>query len=760
VNRVRKSEFLQALNQPVTYLGLAMLGGIFLTLSYLIVQDRKHEFDDYARHGENLARLFEQSVARTFQSADNTILLLRRSYQQDPDKIDLVAWATDPELKNDLTFQFSILDRDGLVKSSSYGTEVRGLDISGQEHFRAHVGATDDRLYISKPVTLKTSGKRAIILSRRLTAPDGSFDGVLSVSLDFEQLEKLYRSIDLGPSGTAALVGTDGIVRMRVVNGEVDWTNTGRQISPGQGVLGYAERARSGSYWNTPGLLDDARRQVSFRVLDQFPLIALVSIAEAEVLQHATRHARIYWGIASSLTVAILIAIAAGAMRERKLMAATREITRRAFHDGLTGLANRALFRQKLEYGLVQLENSKSRLNILVLDLDNFKTVNDTLGHAAGDDLIQQVGCRLQAAVRETDLVARLGGDEFAILQPARADHRDTAIILANRIIDVIGKPYDLDGHQAVVGTSIGIVLASGGDENADQLLRNADLALYRAKSDGRNTFRFFEAEVETEMRERYELEIDLRNAIGRDELEIYYQPLIDVAGRQICGIEALLRWNHPRRGVITPDTFIPIAESTGLIVQLGAWMLRRATMQAIEWPPHVKLAVNLSPLQFRKGDIVGAVSDALLRCGLAAERLELEITESVLLQKDDATLAKLHELKSLGASIVLDDFGTGYSSLSYLQAFPFDKLKIDRSFIAGIAKRPDCAAIVCAVTGLAKSLNVTTTAEGIETMQQFELLRVAGCDQAQGFLFGHPCQASEIQFGQDWERRREGAAA
>jgi diguanylate cyclase (GGDEF)-like protein/PAS domain S-box-containing protein len=426
---------------------------------------------------------------------------------------------------------------------------------------------------------------------------------------------------------------------------------------------------------------------------------------------------------------------------------AEREVLHLAHHDALTELTSRGLFQSHVDRAVVRLRQHGERFNILLLDLDRFKAVNDSLGHLAGDRLLRQVAVRLKSCVHRDDVVARLGGDEFAVLQAVHGDPRACAIALADRLLGIIGEPYDLDGHRAIVETSIGIVLAPEHGEEAEQLIKCADLALYQAKAEGRNAWRLFEGVMAEQASARYELELDLRNAIERHEFELYYQPLIETPTGQIGCLEALVRWNHPVHGMVTPREFIPIAESTGLIVPLGEWILRQACADAVAWPADIKLAVNLSPVQFGKGNIVETVTRVLSATGLAAERLELEITESVLLRADEPNVSKLHQIKALGVSIVLDDFGTGYSSLSYLRMFPFDKIKIDRSFVAEISTRSDCAAIVTAIIGLARCLDMVTTAEGVETTEQFELLRIAGCGQVQGYLFGMPAPISELRF-------------
>ncbi len=418
-------------------------------------------------------------------------------------------------------------------------------------------------------------------------------------------------------------------------------------------------------------------------------------------------------------------------------------IAHMAHHDALTDLANRVLLRERMEEALKDLEPSKS-LAMICLDLDRFKAINDTLGHPIGDELLKAVAKRLRACTRDTDTIARLGGDEFAILQVSEDQPRD-AIRLAKRICQVISAPFQLQDHQVVVDTSVGISVAPADGDDSDQLLKNADLALYRAKSEGRGTYRLFETEMDERMKARRDLEIDLRRALANGEFELHYQPLVNLANNSISGFEALLRWHHPGRGTIPPREFIPIAEDIGVIVPLGEWVLRHACAEAATWPGDIKVAVNLSPVQFKSANLVQTVVSALANSGLAAHRLELEITESVLLHDNDMAIARLHQLRDLGVRISMDDFGTGYSSLSYLRSFPFDKIKIDRSFVSDLGNGDDALAIVRAVAGLASKLGIATTAEGVETEEQLERIRAEGCTEMQGYLFSPPRPARDI---------------
>ena len=425
--------------------------------------------------------------------------------------------------------------------------------------------------------------------------------------------------------------------------------------------------------------------------------------------------------------------------------AAQEQISHMARHDALTNLPNRTLFREQLEKAL-RLVRRSDQLAVLCLDLDHFKDINDSLGHPVGDALLKEVARRLGECITEHDTVARLGGDEFAIVQFCSDCEPSAVAMLASHVVETVSAPYEIAGHQLVIGVSIGISLAPEDGKNPDELLKKADLALYRAKEDGRGTYRFFETGMDARAQARRLLELDLRAALKRGEFEVYYQPIRDVAEDVVVAFEALVRWNHSLRGMISPVNFIPLAEETGLIVPLGEWVLRQACMDAAEWSQEVGVAVNLSPVQFKNLNLVSTVKEALSASGLPAHRLELEITESVLLQNSEATLSVLHELRSFGVRISLDDFGTGYSSLSYLRSFPFDKIKIDRSFVSELATREDSMAIVRAVTGLGKSLGIVTTAEGVETDAQFDLLRQEGCTQAQGYLFSRPRPAADVE--------------
>jgi diguanylate cyclase (GGDEF)-like protein len=414
-----------------------------------------------------------------------------------------------------------------------------------------------------------------------------------------------------------------------------------------------------------------------------------------------------------------------------------------ARHDVLTGLANRATMREELDHLLARNARGEE-LAVLCLDLDRFKAVNDTFGHPVGDQLLRQTADRLRQCARETDLVVRLGGDEFAVLQ-CGTPQPASSTALARRLIEALAQPFQVDGQQMHIGASVGIAIAPFDGEDPDALLKNADMALYRAKVDGRGTLRYFEPEMDTRLQERRALETDLRQALQRQEFQLAYQPQVDIETGAVSGVEALLRWQHPRRGTVSPAEFIGLAEETGLIVPIGRWVLAQACRDALAWPSAVRVAVNVSAVQFAKGALLDDVLEALEATGLEPGRLELEITESVLLQDQGHTLTLLNELRRHGVRVAMDDFGTGYSSLSYLRSFPFDRIKIDRSFVREVETSADAQSIIRAVAGLGRSLGMATTVEGVETQAQLKAVCREGCAEVQGFLFSKPRPAADV---------------
>jgi diguanylate cyclase (GGDEF)-like protein/PAS domain S-box-containing protein len=421
---------------------------------------------------------------------------------------------------------------------------------------------------------------------------------------------------------------------------------------------------------------------------------------------------------------------------------AQARIEHMARSDSLTGLANRVEFREQLNQALAS--GGGDPVAVLFIDLDRFKAVNDSLGHPVGDQLLRAAAQRLGVCVRQGDLVARLGGDEFAIVQ-VRAD-ATAARSLADRLVRAISQPFEIDEHRVQVGASVGVVLSPDDGNDPDDLLKKADLALYAAKAAGRGVHRFFDPDLVEQAQGRRALEIDLRQALAESQLELHYQPIFGLTPLHIIGVEALLRWRHPQRGLVMPDCFIPLAEEVGLIEPLGEWVIREALTQAVNWPPHIGIAINLSPVQVAAGGLLSTVAAALRDSAIDPRRVEFEITESVRLDEDSANLAVLRSLRSLGVRISLDDFGVGYASLSYLRSFPFDKIKIDRSFVRDVTTSVESAAIVSAITLLGKHLSVRVTAEGVEEQAQLDRLIALGCDEAQGYHLGRPQPLADLQ--------------
>jgi len=1130
--------WLAASLHSATMASVILIAACWFVVAFVLSVERDKTIEGALKQSDGLVRLFEQNTVDVVERVDRTLLFLRKSFEDDPVHFDLRSWAARTSLVSDETLQLTLIGRDGFQAAST--TDYRGppLYLGDREHFRTQLDPTIDKLFISEPVLGRASGKMSLQFSRRLRGPDGSFAGVIVLSIDPNFIRRFYQAVDIGANGSVVLRNLDGIIlAAQGLSGNV----IGQQIKQ-QPFLDALSQSRSGHYWGG-GAVDGNNRLVSYRTSKKFPLIFSVGLAENDILSEYQKHRTIYLTVASIVTLVILIAIAfnlrhqvkldrsqetlkqlneeistqnlrfdaalsnmpnglsmfdadgkllvwndryveiygmapdvvgrgvsiktivahrkqAGNLdieveayvgefrqalidfgvstsatrlkdgrtvsvtntaiagggwvgihedvtdriyreqeifdqatelartnmrfeaalgnmtqglclfdaeknlviannrfremyglpaeltapgtplprilqyhadhgatsdltvdehveqmpktpqqhfvtpdgreisikraptpeggwvathedvteqrRQEKLIAekateleiindrfdaalsnmtqgismfdgrarlvvwnaryaeiyqlpqsllkvgtsrddiaeyivsngvakdraadsdhehgdsdagqhpvdrsssrieelsdgraillsrqamsdggwltthediterrrAENEIIHLARHDPLTGLANRAEFNAKLEEATKRLKRNGGAVTVMMLDLDKFKAVNDTLGHPAGDQLLVEVARRLKSSVRETDVLARLGGDEFAIIQESTAHQHEGAVALSLRIINAIAQPLDLSGQQASVGTSIGIVLAPEHGADPEELLKRADLALYSVKAGGRNDFRIFRPEMLEAVHSQQSAESELRDAIAGDEFELHYQPQVDAKTRLLWGREALIRWRHPIKGLVPPDQFIPLAESTGLIVPLGEWVLQQACKDAASWPADIKVAVNISAVQFKKGNLFDVILCALVESGLAPQRLELEITETALLENQGAYLAAIRQLKNLGISLALDDFGTGHSSINYLTIFPFDKIKIDKSFTQGVLKRRDYKAVVASTIALAQGLGIVTTAEGVETEEQFDYMRQAGVDLLQGYLFGRPVPASEL---------------
>ena len=1003
------ARWLHAIRQPTTYLGVLVIAIIWGGIVLLSSEEHSRAYENSVRQGGNLSRLLEEYVSRVVQSSDSALLSMRQGYARDPQHFDISSWASVTRSSNTLTMKFGLVGPDGFIKQSSAGPIRSPTYVGDLETFQFHQKTPEDQLFIGQPMIGMLSGKLTIQLSRRLYKPDGSFDGFIVASLDVNQLENFFGSLDIGRTGIVSVVGFDGVIRAR--SGPDPATRTLTGISIAKTELFHSFRTHpTGHFWNAAdsARFDGVSRLISYRVVGGLPLLAMVGLAENDIYQQADATLRKYVLAGTILSLIVLIVMGVGALRQAHIIGATDELqrskrsleksnvlldaaltnmphglcmfdgdqrlvvgnarycemyglspeqtqpgtplrailearvavgmppdvakefvrarlgeisrgvaysavnymndghiyavshqpmadggwvaihqdvterrkmeqalvastealknsnarfaaalenmsqglcmidadqrilvtneryrqiynlpedlvkpgttltqilecraasgnfigpvpaeyiaaqlnnptdieklgngrvvlvlrhpmadgcwltthediterwrneTRVAFlahHDALTSLANRAALVEKIEDACARYRRWGEEFNVLMVDLDRFKQVNDTFGHPAGDELLKQVSERLKATLQETDVLARLGGDEFAIVQVNDANQCDAAQALATQIITLIGEPFTIEGHAISIGASVGIALAPQHGIHADDLLKMADLALYHAKALGRNRYAIFEPALGQAAVAKHLLESELRRALSQNEFEVHYQPIVDTKTLKVCSVEALIRWRHPQKGLIAPDQFIPLAEETGTILQIGEWVLQEACREAVKWPVTVKVAVNLSAVQLRNANLIDYVMCVLVDTGLPPERLELEVTETALIEHGAECLALLKKLKNMGITVALDDFGTGYSSLSQLTMFPFDKIKIDKSFTKSMTNRADCAAIISAVLALAQSLDIQTTAEGVEKAEQLRILRLAGVSTVQGYLIQRPCPASELKF-------------
>lgn len=838
---------------------ILLIIGCWTALAFEIARWERNALDQGRRDVTNIAMGFREHVRRLIGAIDQMMITIA-DQNRDADDYHLPSWVNNSPLLKGMGLQVSIVGPDGLLRISNLGPTGR-VDLSDRPHIRHHLDPDASQPYISVPVLGRVSGKWSIQITRRMTRTDGSFAGVLVVSVDPFYFTQFFQSLDLGHDGAIVLAGLDGIVRARGVAGN---TTVGQDLS-GTTFIQRVKVIDSG-YYIASARIDGIERLYAFSRIPDYQLAIGVGSSTHELLA-STHRDRIGGIVVGAVITMIVIALGVLLIRDvnrrrdrsdqlireqkdnldaavsniskgltlwdcdgelvlcnsrfadmyslspdevrpglsfshllslrkeigivsedveqyaqemREHMAAGRrqsqilnlsdgrivqiinnpipgrgwvatyeDITERRWiehlskHDSLTNLPNRRHFRDIVieRFGK---RGRHGQLAILCLDLDRFKSVNDTLGHPSGDLLLRQVGERAQRCLREGDVIARLGGDEFAILQDNIASPSDTTALM-RRLIETMARPFDLNGQQAVIGVSIGVAMAPADGEDVDALIKNADMALYRAKTDGKGVYRFFEPDMDARMQDRRMLELDLRKAIAQGEFEVHYQPLVNLDREQLTGFEALIRWNHPQRGLVSPEEFIPLAEETALIIPIGEWVLRQACMEAARWPQEITVSVNISAVQFRGGQFCETVISALAQSRLAAHRLELEVTESVLLVNIEKAAETLHKLRSFGVKICMDDFGTGYSSLSYLRSFPFDKIKIDPSFVRGVNSNPEAKAIVRAVSGLGASLKMVTTGEGVETAEELSYVREAGCTEAQGFYFSEPVPAARV---------------
>jgi diguanylate cyclase (GGDEF)-like protein len=696
----------------------------------------------------DLLDTYEAQVVRALREIDQTLNLVKYWHERGGGK-GLAELRENGLLPPELLFVVSIADRAGTVVDSTRA--AAGQNVASQDYFRAI--RNNGSFYVGQ-LARGLTGNAKLQFSRRLSALDGSFDGAVIVAVDADYFVSAYETTELGQQGVLGLIGADGVFRVRrtgdaVFSGDkIDYAS----VVPGPDAVA-KEATLSTNSW------DGVRRYTSARELYGFPLAVLVGISTDEQLIAAQgdQFRSLMWAvIASALVVPLLTLLgyvnwqlAQSRLREGQIkLELAQSIEYLAYHDGLTGLPNRSMFSKLLAQRISDSRRYDRQLAVAFLDLDRFKQINDTLGHEAGDQLLQEVATRLRGCVRESDTVARLGGDEFVLLLPALSDGKYAAAV-AQKILSVIATPFTLIGHEFRITTSIGISTFPQDGLDEQTLTKNADIAMYQAKEEGKNNFQFYSEKLNAHSLERLTLESSLRHALERKEFTLHYQAKRDIVSGRITGMEALLRWQHPDLGTVAPMKFIPIAEETGLIVPIGKWVLRTACLQNVAWQkqglPRLSIAVNLTARQFADDYLLADVTSILAATGMDPDLLELEITESMLIHDVAATRRILTGLKALGIRIAIDDFGTGYTSLATLQRFPLDTIKIDRSLIRAIAGAPEDTGLANAIIAMGKSLSLTVVAQGVETKEQAEFLRTHACDELQGFYFKRPLPVEQF---------------
>ena len=692
---------------------------------------------------QTFALMFEENVLRTIGEIDKTLLYMRRSLETRGAAESYGSLSTTKDLLSAIIVQVAVLDADGVLRASNAGQQPPpATDLSDRPHFKAHLGTQGDMLYVGQPLIGRASGRWSVQFSRAYHTRDGRFGGVVVASLDPYSLSHFINRTDFGTRSSISLIGEDGVVRSH--SGANDGMRLGASIlgSPPYDLI---KAGRDGSFEVAGGNGDD-ERVVSLRKVAGQPLWTMVSTPNVEIYRDARQALALDASLAVVLTLLIALTVGRLLKIEARRSEAQTNYLRLAFRDPLTKLANRHVFRTKLEEVAKRAATSpgQARYAVLFLDLDRFKFVNDTLGHGVGDQLLVEIGQRLSSVSEPGHVLARLGGDEFAIIVPDLTAEGGVDA-LARRLCHSMELPFTVNQHQIQSGISIGIAVGPTDGAGADDILIAADLALYAAKTKSRGTHLYYQRSMSDGLAERRQLESDLRSALAAGALELHYQPSLTVKTGRVASFEALARWQHPTRGAVSPALFISIAEDCGLIHALGEWALTQACKQAVTWPADIKVAVNLSPIQFAGPDLVTTVRNVLEATGLPAKRLELEITEQTLLENGARTLQTLRSLDDLGVSIALDDFGTGYSSLNYLSNFPFGRIKVDRSFVAKLGEGEQQVAIVQAVIDIARSMKMAVTAEGVESVEQRDKVAALGCGEIQGFFYSRAVPAAKV---------------
>jgi diguanylate cyclase (GGDEF)-like protein len=727
----------------------ALVGAMWAGLLVHAKQERAATIEAAIERNDNLAVALEQYVTRTLQSADTITRYVKDEAETGGPDAALARLRRTGVLDTSLFQGIGVIDEGGDLIATTI-RQAQPLNFADREHFRVHAAMDRGYLFVGKPVLSRLLNETSIPITRRINKPNGEFGGVVIAQVAPGKFIELYKKALLHGDDFISVTGLDGIMRARLA-GQIE--SSGEDYS--RAKLFTAMQSGPRGTYQASGFLDHTPRFLSYRVLPDYPLVVTVGASEMAVLadfnasQLRTRYIAL---LATAVLIAFALLLLGALVRRDRAYSRIAENERRlkilAGRDPLTKLPNRSLLNTRAEEAIARAKASGRTLAVLFMDLDNFKLHNDALGHASGDAILRSVAGELTKLVRDEDTVARLGGDEFVILLDDMSDARRGASLVAEKVRDRLQQPLVVQGGTVTISTSIGMSLYPCDGATLDELLRHADAAMYSAKESGRGRASFYTQATAQSAAERVFMEQELRKAIRLNQLEIHYQPKVNLTDGAPVGLEALLRWRHPQMGLVAPAEFIPIAEQSGLILPIGEWVLRNACQQLKAWQeaglPPVPVAVNVSALQFKQPDIVAVVSDALTDSGLEASMLELELTESLMVGKPELVTPKLEELKELGVSLALDDFGTGYSNLQYLKRFPLDVLKIDQSFVSDLPENVEGASIAKAIISLAHSLGLRVVAEGIETDDQAGFLMGEGCEVGQGYLYSRPLPPDE----------------
>jgi diguanylate cyclase (GGDEF)-like protein len=692
----------------------------------------------------NLARAFEEHIIRLIQAHDQILIFARTSYSKDPQHFDLAQWARGQQFATDITLQIATTDKRGMLTGSNLGMPSTPTDLSDREHFRVHADSDRDELFISQPVLGRVSGKWSIQLSRRLSAPDGSFDGVVILSIDPYYLASFYESIDINTEGMVILVGLDGIVRARV-SGDV---RTVGQTMVASTLFRHLAESPSGSYHGA-GRTDGVVRLSSYRRVKGYPLVVVVGLSRAQVLERVKHNRILYFGAAAFVSILVLAFKIMVVRRQLGLQRASDRLWQSANFDSLTGLPNRNRLHEVVKTIIAEASAKAEPFALLLVDLDNFKFVNDTLGHEAGDLVLCTAAERIKRMARGAHLVARLGGDEFAILLRNTADRQRIGLI-TRRVLRALRQRIEYRGHTIESYGSIGIACFPEHGASWGEVFRAADLALYRAKHVGRNRALVFDPGMLHAAEDRFSMLRMVRSAIESDRIVPFYQPEIAIETGEIVGFEALGRIMHADGRVGTATEFLAALDDPEIGRAFGLTMIERVIADLRRWLEAgldvKKIAVNVSNLELRAEDYHERLLAKLQGAGIGCDRMEIEVTETSAFDESAAAINRnLRALATSGLSIALDDFGTGFASLTHLKSLPISCVKIDRSFVANIMGDSQSRSIVDAVSRLSHSLGKSVVAEGVENAQQLETVRELGCDVAQGYLFSKPMPAEDV---------------